>query len=40
LVKKMNGVGAIVDDLEWDVKAYFVLAGAMHDSAISAWSVK
>ncbi|WP_417291637.1 FG-GAP-like repeat-containing protein [Corallibacter sp.] len=26
--------------LEWDVKAYFVLGGAMHDAAISAWSVK
>lgn len=26
--------------LEYDVKAYFMLAGAMHDAAIAAWSVK
>jgi hypothetical protein len=25
---------------EWDVKAYFALGGAMHDSAIAAWGVK
>ncbi|MFU8829156.1 MAG: vanadium-dependent haloperoxidase [Phycisphaerales bacterium] len=28
------------DDLEWDIKAYITLAGAMHDAAIAAWSVK
>jgi len=26
--------------LEYDVKAYFMLGGAMHDAAIAAWSVK
>ncbi|MDX2305584.1 MAG: T9SS type A sorting domain-containing protein [Microscillaceae bacterium] len=40
LVKKFKGEGEILDDLEWDVKAYFVLGGAMHDAAISAWGVK
>ena len=40
LVKKMNGVGETLSNLEWDIKAYFMLAGAMHDSAISAWSIK
>ncbi|MEM5565370.1 FG-GAP-like repeat-containing protein [Psychroserpens sp. AS72] len=40
LQKKFEGEGAILDDLEWDVKSYFILGGAMHDSAISAWSIK
>ena len=40
LEKRFKGQGAIISDLEWDLKAYFVLGGAMHDSAISAWSVK
>ena len=40
LEKKFEGEGPILDDLEWDVKSYFILGGAMHDSAISAWSAK
>ncbi|MFT5846489.1 MAG: hypothetical protein ACJARX_000393 [Psychroserpens sp.] len=40
LEKKFEGEGAVLGDLEWDVKSYFILGGAMHDSAISAWSVK
>ncbi len=40
LVKKLNGVGDTLDPLEWDVKAYFILGGTMHDAAISAWGVK
>ena len=40
LVKKFKGQGAVLSDLEWDVKSYFTLAGGMHDAAISAWSVK
>ena len=40
LIKKYKGDGVIVDDLEWDVKAYFTLGGAMHDAAIAAWSNK
>jgi hypothetical protein len=40
LVKKIGGAGEIVSDLEWDVKAYFTLGGAMHDAAIAAWGIK
>ncbi|HEX5053780.1 MAG TPA: vanadium-dependent haloperoxidase [Planctomycetota bacterium] len=38
--KRIGGVGPVVDDLEWDVKAYMALGGAMHDCAVSAWGVK
>jgi hypothetical protein len=38
--KRYKGKGQILNDLEWDVKSYLVLGGAMHDAAISAWSVK
>lgn len=38
--RRYNGEGPIIDDLEWDVKAYLLLGGAMHDSAIAAWGVK
>src|SRR5690606_17141365 len=40
LEKRLQGTGDILDALEWDVKSYFILGGAMHDAAISAWSVK
>ena len=40
LEKKFQGEGKVLSPLEWDVKSYFVLGGAMHDAAISAWSVK
>ncbi|MDO3694444.1 FG-GAP-like repeat-containing protein [Wenyingzhuangia sp. chi5] len=40
LVKKLHGEGKVLDNLEWDVKAYFILGGAMHDAAVSAWGVK
>lgn len=40
LEKKFKGVGTELDDLEWDIKAYFTLGGAMHDAAIASWSVK
>jgi len=39
-VKRLGGRGPIVDDLEWDVKTYLTLGGAMHDCAIAAWGVK
>lgn len=39
-VKRWQGTGAVLDALEWDVKAYFTLAGAMQDAAIAAWSIK
>ncbi|TNE63545.1 MAG: T9SS type A sorting domain-containing protein [Bacteroidetes bacterium] len=40
LVKRIRGTGPLCDDLEWDVKAYFALGGAMHDVAIAAWGIK
>ncbi len=40
LEKRFEGKGEILSDLEWDVKAYLTLGGAMHDAAISAWGVK
>lgn len=38
--KRFGGEGPILDDLEWDVKAYFALGGAVHDAAVSAWGIK
>ncbi len=38
--KRFRGTGPVLDDLEWDVKAYFALGGAVHDAAIAAWGVK
>jgi len=38
--RKYKGQGAVIDDLEYDVKAYFMLGGAMQDAAITAWGVK
>ncbi len=38
--KRFKGEGAILSNLEWDVKSYFILGGAMHDAAIAAWSIK
>lgn len=34
------GSGAMVSALEFDIRSYFVLGGAMHDAAIAAWSIK
>ena len=38
--KRFKGEGEILNNLEWDVKAYFTLAGAMHDAAVAAWGIK
>jgi hypothetical protein len=38
--KRFGGQGPVVEDLEWDVKSYFILGGAMHDAAITAWAIK
>jgi hypothetical protein len=38
--KRIGGVGAVVDDLEWDVKAYFAVSGAVHDAGVTTWSLK
>ncbi len=40
LEKKFRGEGQILDDLEWDIKAYFTLGGAVHDAAVTAWGIK
>jgi hypothetical protein len=40
LVRRIEGTGPTVGPLEWDVKIYFALGGAMHDAAITAWSIK
>ena len=40
LDRRFEGVGEELGPLEWDVKAYFALGGAMHDSAITAWGIK
>ena len=40
LEKRIGGVGPVVNDLEWDVKAYFALNGAVHDAGIVAWDNK
>ncbi len=37
---RFKGEGPILDDLEWDVKAYFALGGAVHDAAITCWGIK
>ena len=38
--KRFRGQGPVLDNLEWDVKSYFVLGGAVHDAAIAAWGIK
>ena len=38
--KQYKGVGAPLNELEWDVKGYFALGGAMHDVAVSVWGMK
>ncbi len=39
-VKKIGGTGAVMDDLEWDVKVYFALNAAVHEAGCAAWSLK
>ncbi|WP_412027304.1 vanadium-dependent haloperoxidase [Deinococcus yunweiensis] len=38
--RRLGGSGPALGALEWDVRAYLALNGAMHDAAISAWQVK
>lgn len=37
---RFEGLGEPLDRLEWDVKLYFELNGALHDAAINCWGVK
>ncbi|MFK7811330.1 MAG: T9SS type A sorting domain-containing protein [Maribacter sp.] len=39
-IKKMGGEGETLNDLEWDVKSYLAMGGAMHDAAVNAWGIK
>ena len=38
--RRMGGAGEELNPLEFDVKAYFALGGAMHDTAIAVWGAK
>ena len=40
LLKRIEAAGPVVNDLEWDVKLYLALNGALHDAAITAWDHK
>ncbi len=40
LQKRIRGTGPFVNDLEWDIKAYFAVAAATHDAACAAWALK
>jgi len=40
VVKQFKGEGPVLEDLEWDVKGYLALGGAMHDAAIAVWGIK
>jgi hypothetical protein len=37
---RIGGSGPVVDRLQWDVKLYLSLNGAVHDAAIAAWGLK
>jgi hypothetical protein len=37
---RIGGQGDPVDRLQWDVKTYLALNGAVHDAAIAAWGLK
>ena len=37
---RIGGKGPTVDRLQWDVKMYFAVNGAVHDAAIAAWGLK
>ncbi len=38
--RQYRGQGPEIDELEWDVKAYLLLGGTIHDVAITAWGIK
>lgn len=38
--RRWKGKGDTLSQLDWDIRAYFTMAGAMHDAAISCWSIK
>jgi hypothetical protein len=38
--RRIGGRGEVLDALEWDVKMYLTLNGALHDAAVAAWGCK
>jgi hypothetical protein len=40
LTRRYGGVGPELSRLEWDVRGYLALNGAMHDAACAAWTIK
>jgi hypothetical protein len=38
--KRWKGAGSELDETEWYMKSYLTLAAALHDAAITAWSLK
>ena len=38
--RRIGGRGPEIDPLEWDVKLYLALNGAVHDAAVAAWGLK
>jgi hypothetical protein len=38
--RMIGGQGPTLEPLEWDVKMYFALNGALHDAAVAAWGLK
>ncbi len=40
LVKRIGGTGPVLNDLEWDVKVYSALGGALHNCAVTIWGNK
>ena len=40
LERRLGGDGPVLDPLEWDVKLYLALNGAVHDAAVCAWGLK
>ncbi|MBI1286278.1 MAG: hypothetical protein GC178_01755 [Flavobacteriales bacterium] len=38
--RKWQGKGESLSQLDWDIKAYFTMAGAMHDAGIACWGIK
>ena len=38
--RRLGGVGPVLDRLEWDVKLYLALDGAVHDAAVACWGLK
>ncbi len=38
--RRFGGQGSPLSQLEWDVKCYLVLGGALHDAAVTTWGIK